>query len=206
MSVVANGKLRNKNSKIDPNQQIKAELQRAVNFAHMAHDGQFRKHGNLPYIVHPLAVLQQLVEWGVTEIVTLKAAPCHDIREERPDISRQKVAANIGALAAEIVEELTFLPNKNSNLSIPQQKNDYLKTFLTKSIMALVIKVADRNRNTWDFWNSDPKYAPIYWRKADSVHEAMLSREEEIKVMYGDGVFTNMKFSCDDMRRRLLVR
>ena len=41
-------------------------IQRAVEMAKTAHEGQLRKTGE-PYIVHPLAVKKILEEWGMDE-------------------------------------------------------------------------------------------------------------------------------------------
>lgn len=142
------------------------EMQRAINFANTAHAGQVRKYSNLPYIVHPMQVLALVAEWGVEDMVVRKAAVCHDIREERPDIDFEKMKKILGLSAAKVCEELTFIPDSDSNLPDHEQKKLYIKTFLEKSLESLIVKCADRICNTYDFLTQDPVYAPKYWPRA----------------------------------------
>jgi (p)ppGpp synthase/HD superfamily hydrolase len=81
------------------------ELQAVVLFAAEAHGNQFRKHSHLPYITHPFQVLSLVAEWNVCnpesvkagtpvyDLITWKSALCHDIREERPDITQKMLEA-----------------------------------------------------------------------------------------------------------------
>lgn len=179
-------------------------LAKTVMYVAKAHEGQFRKGNNLPYIVHPLAVLVELSNWGITKLVTLKAGVAHDVREERPDITPQMLAKAIGVKEAAVVEELSFFPDESSNVPAHVQKAKYMETFLTKSLDALVIKVADRVRNTWDFFNTDPQYASKYWKKATPLFDAMYSRFDEIEAVCGGEVLTNMKFARDTLNRMLV--
>lgn len=185
--------------------QDQKELLRAVNYANDQHTGQYRKGSDLPYIVHPMAVLKQVREWGVTDIHTLKAAVAHDILEERPNITPESLAKVIGKKAAAIVEELTFIPDPQSTVAISKQKERYLETFLTKSVHALIIKVSDRCCNSLDFFHSgDSKYAPKYWKKGAAIMDALKSREEEIERVFGVEVLANVKFARDSVHRRLV--
>ena len=57
-----------------------ARIERAVEVAKKAHEGQFRKTGE-PYIIHPLAVKKILEEWGMDED-TIIAGILHDAVED----------------------------------------------------------------------------------------------------------------------------
>lgn len=184
---------------------LKAEIERATKFTFQCHAGQTRKDGFTPYIVHPFEVYALLRRWGITCATTLKAGIAHDVREECPKISYESLVTNIGKSAADVCEELSFFPDETSNVPVSKQKEVYIETFFEKSVQALVIKCADRICNTLDFWVSEPKYAPKYFKKGDPIFNAMMSREEEIVKTYGDEVFTQMKFSRDNVRRILLM-
>lgn len=181
-----------------------AALAKTVMYVAKAHEGQFRKGNNLPYIVHPLAVLVELSNWGITKLVTLKAGVAHDVREERPDITPEALAKAIGVKEAAIVEELSFFPDPTSNLADHVQKAKYMETFMEKSLDALVIKVADRVRNSWDFYHTDAAYAHKYWKKAVPLFDAMFSRLVEIEAEFGNEVMANMKFARDTLNRMLV--
>lgn len=184
---------------------FQAEIQRALEAATAAHLGQFRKDNNLPYLVHPLEVLSLVAEWEVADAVVWQAALCHDVLEELPVMTPAQLAGMIGSEAASVCEELTFLYDQSSPLSRAAQKAEYLKTFLSKSLRALVVKCADRICNTREFLRHGSDYTMKYWRKADALFEAMISRSDEIEERYGTGVLARMKYSRDSLSR-LIVR
>lgn len=182
------------------------DMQRAVLFAARAHQFMFRKGNGLPYIVHPLAVLKRLGEWGVKDPVMLKAAACHDIKEDCPHVTEEEMVAEIGEEANALVHELSFFPDPKSNVPVPTQKEKYIETFIQKSVMAIVVKCADRAENTWDFYHGgDAKYAAVYWKKGQPVFNAAASREEEITALLGNDVILSIKFARDSINR-VLVR
>lgn len=187
---------------ISLNPESRKEIQRAVNFAVKAHAGQFRKCG-LPYIVHPMAVMAQLRDWGITNVVTWKAAVCHDVWEERPAITMPQLTKILGEEAALVVQELSFFPEDNG-VPANQQKPIYLRTFYDKSIHALVVKVADRLSNVCDFLAIDPQYARKYYHKAEDLFGAMMARGEEINTFFQcDSVFLAMKHTQTSVTRML---
>ena len=59
---------------------MKVEL--AQKYATKYHQGQFRKNGVTPYIVHPHAVVKYLEKFGIKDEVTLSIAWLHDIVED----------------------------------------------------------------------------------------------------------------------------
>lgn len=207
---------------------FEADIQKSVSFAVASHAGQFRKHSGLPYITHCFDVLAQIAEWNVVDpntvkvmskssngkrkldmseavadIICWKAALCHDIREERPDISKQQMANMLGEEAASVCEELSFFYDPSNNLTEAQQKADYIKTFMNKSIRAIVCKCADRCCNTLNFIQDAPDYAGKYWRKGEPLFDAMITRGEEIGYLLGPDVFPRMKFSRDTINRQI---
>lgn len=170
------------------------EIQRAVEFAVQSHAGQFRK-GGLPYICHPMGVLSQLGDWEITNVVTWKAAICHDILEDC-GIEFEKLVEEIGEEAALVVKELSFFPKDHEFLSPQEQKEKYMASFGGKSVHALATKVADRICNVCEFLATDPNYAKIYWKKAKELLEIMVFRREEIAKFYeSEAVFPRMRHS-----------
>ena len=78
-----------------------------------------------------------------------------------------------------------------------------MKSFGSKSVHALVVKVADRMCNTADFMSTNPSYAPKYWRKADDLFGAMMDRGEEIMKAFGRSSFPRMKYTRTTMSSML---
>jgi guanosine-3',5'-bis(diphosphate) 3'-pyrophosphohydrolase len=169
-------------------------LQPVIEFASKCHAGQTRKTSGLPYIVHPMAVLSKLADWEIGCYKCWKAALCHDVLEDCP-VTFDELVAVIGLDAANIVQELTFHVDRKSDVDPKIQKRDYMRTFASKSVHALVIKVADRVCNTVDFISTTPDYAPKYWKQADDLFNAMMSRGEEIMAEFGRSSFPRMKYS-----------
>jgi len=170
-------------------------LQPVIEFAVKCHQGQTRKGSGLPYIVHPMAVLSQLADWEIGCYKCWKAALCHDILEDCPEVTFEQLVEVIGLDAANIVQELTFKYNPHSEILEHIQKKEYMKSFATKSIHALAIKVADRICNTVDFISTNPDYAPKYWKKAEDLFDTMFTRGEEMMAEFGRGSFPRMKYT-----------
>jgi len=166
--------------------EMRQALQRTVMFVTKAHAKQFRKGSGLPYIVHPMAVLSQVAEWGVTNIAIWNAALCHDVLEDRPDIDTATLTKIIGRNATSIVEELTFIPDPNSEVPRHIQKKAYMESFDQKSIPACVIKWADRICNAFDFLCTDEEYAKKYWHKADDLFGLLMDRRLEVSQYFED--------------------
>ena len=55
----------------------------ALRFATNAHSGQFRKSTNVPYIVHPVAVMQHLIKYHASDDA-VAAGILHDTLEDTP--------------------------------------------------------------------------------------------------------------------------
>lgn len=129
----------------------------------------------LPFITHPIEVMKLVWTWGVDEDTCL-AALCHDVIEDTK-ITEVDIKNCFGEKVCSIVKELTKLPEDD--------KIEYMNRFYTSSVEALVIKIADRNRNLLDFMRSDPKYASKYFGKALPLFDAMHKRSSDISKRFG---------------------
>lgn len=176
-----------------------AELQRVVEFVVQAHANQFRKHSGLPYVCHPIAVLSQLAEWDIEDMTTWMAGLCHDVREECPEITHDILVDTIGPEAADVVNELTFVPDLSSPATVKEQKTVYLESFATKSLQALVIKAADRALNSCDFMCVDPKYAKKYWRMGKPIFQTVMQKAEEIKAAFGESAYPRIMYTRSNL-------
>lgn len=120
------------------NEETQAGLvEEAAAFATLAHEGQKRKVGGQPYIVHPQRVVQILRDVGVTDWETLAAAWLHDVLEDTDAVLDLRFFPGV----ASVVRELT------RNKRIHPDKNAYLVGFAHKSHKAVTIKLADRYDN-----------------------------------------------------------
>lgn len=136
-------------------QPLTAEVKMALEFATNAHEGQFRKYTNEPYIVHPIAVANLLRRVYHTEEMLI-AALLHDTVEDTP-VTLDDIRAEFGDDVATLVHYLT-------EKSVPEDGNRAVR----KEIDALhyaegdwrsqTIKVADLIDNTRSIKKHDPDF------------------------------------------------
>jgi guanosine-3',5'-bis(diphosphate) 3'-pyrophosphohydrolase len=189
---------------LDPELELRnKEIKATILFATEAHLDEFRE-GGLPYITHPMAGLVLIADWGIRCSKIWKAILTHDVFESRPDISFEKLALVIGVPAAQVVQELTFIPDPLSDIPAHIQKQEYMRSFGKKSIDSLVCKVADRVCNTADWLSTKPDYAPKYWKKATPLFEALMTRHLEVIDTFGAPVFPRMRYTIDNMNQMLI--
>jgi (p)ppGpp synthase/HD superfamily hydrolase len=169
----------------------------AFEIASDAHRGVYRKGYNLPYMVHPMRVSSSLAI-HIKDDVVLAAALLHDVLEDcAPDklveFQQRIQQLDSGITIIHIVEELT----KPEGVD----KNEYMKSFATKSVEALVIKLFDRLDNVMDFRFHNPNYSEVYSAKALVLYETVKARLEDINSRFG------YKFAkvCDEVVSKLIA-
>ncbi len=118
----------------------------AYEFASKAHEGQFRSSGQ-PYIIHPLAVAEILLDLGM-DTDTICAALLHDVVEDTEATSEQ-LQKRFGRDVANLVDgvtKLTKIPIFNKE---QQQAENVRKIMLAMSqdIRVIIIKLCDRLHN-----------------------------------------------------------
>lgn len=188
-------------------QEQKLLLNKMVRFTVMQHEGEFRESTGLPYIVHPLGVMSMLAEWGVFCIDTWLGALGHDLRESKPQILPRQISRIANKKVAFIIEELTFIYDPKLTHDKKTQKELYIAQWMKReegrwcrTIESLVIKIADRCCNTWDFLQSEPQKALKYLEKGQPLMDAVLNRQEEIAQTYSTmDIFPRIKYTWDEL-------
>jgi GTP pyrophosphokinase len=125
-------------------------VERAFIAAEAAHRGQLRKSGD-PYITHPVAVAEILVEFGL-DPATIAAALLHDTVEDT-NYSSDALRAEFGDEVATLVEGVTKLDRLTYGPTAEAETVRKMVVAMAKDIRVLVIKLADRlhNARTWQF-------------------------------------------------------
>lgn len=134
-------------------------VDKIARLAMIAHNGTNRKGpGNVPYIVHPHAVVAMLKGWGYTEqddAVTLAVAWGHDVLEDTntPESAILAVDDVLGERILAGIRTLTFKPGVPSgHPDYGRLKADYIANVARNALSEiLVVKIADRLCNTLDF-------------------------------------------------------
>jgi len=118
----------------------------AYSFARSAHGDQLRDSGE-PYITHPLAVAQILIDLGMDN-ETIAAALLHDVAEDT-QVSLSQISEQFGENIASLVDGVTKL----SKYDVPdRERRDaeaIRKLFLAmiSDVRVILIKLADRLHN-----------------------------------------------------------
>jgi len=122
-------------------------VDKAFQFADAKHKQQLRKSGE-PYIIHPLAVAEIVVEIGLDTDAIL-AALLHDCLEDT-DASFDEISRLFGRTVAELVEGVTKLTRVQYSTTEEQQMENLRKMFMamSKDIRVILIKISDRLHNT----------------------------------------------------------
>ena len=121
-------------------------VDQAVEYAREKHQNQKRKDGS-PYIIHPLAVAEIVVEMGL-DVDAVLGVLLHDCIEDT-DASYDDIVKKFGPVTAELVEGVTKLTRANFSSSEEQQMENLRKMFMamSKDIRVVLIKIADRLHN-----------------------------------------------------------
>ena len=123
-----------------------ALIKKAVEYADAKHQFQKRKDGS-PYIIHPLAVAEIVVEMGLDTDAVLGAL-LHDCIEDT-DASYEEIEKLFGTSVAELVEGVTKLTRADFTSTEEAQMENLRKMFMamSKDIRVVLIKIADRLHN-----------------------------------------------------------
>jgi len=121
-------------------------IERAIRYAEDKHKDQKRKDGS-PYIIHPLAVAEVVLEMGL-DVDAVLGAILHDCIEDT-DASFDEIAKLFGRTAAELVEGVTKLTRADFSSTEEAQMENLRKMFMamSKDIRVVLIKIADRLHN-----------------------------------------------------------
>ena len=121
-------------------------IESAIRYAEEKHKDQKRKDGS-PYIIHPLAVAEVVLEMGL-DMDAVLGALLHDCIEDT-DASFDDIAKKFGRTAAELVEGVTKLTRADFSSTEEAQMENLRKMFMamSKDIRVVLIKIADRLHN-----------------------------------------------------------
>lgn len=179
---------------------ITPKIQQAIDYAIKYHDGQIRKDGKTPYVVHPICVSCIVAFYGGDEVM-ICAALLHDVVEDTL-CSLDDIGRDFGWDVGHLVDAMTKIIeirkeelNRKIDEKFASKAMTFRKMLLAsiKDIRALVIKISDRTHNmlTLDALSPDKQkriaeetmlvYAPIAHRLGIS---SLKSELEELSFYY----------------------
>jgi len=152
-------------------------IEQAALLALRAHDGQMRKEGNTPYIIHPFMVALTLTRYGFPESV-VAAALTHDVLEDT-DVGEDELRAAIGDEALAIVKSVT----NDDTLPWEEKKQKYIDTVRASSEDAKAVATADKIHNAQSLISAHERQGKDVWKFFNAGKEKKLWFEEAMLQM-----------------------
>jgi len=165
---------------------ISVNFLKAIRFAADKHRDQRRKdHRGSPYIVHPIAVAELLIEAGITDEATLIAAILHDTIEDT-DCTAEEIATLFGTEIAALTSELTVPETGIKAIDKAKEISDATNL----SSKARLVRTADKICNLADILVD----TPIGWSD-ERRDRYIIWAQEVIKQANSNNVFLQNRLS-----------
>lgn len=177
----------------NPNADIEM-VKKAYRYAEKAHEGQYRKSGEI-YFIHPENVAMILAFYNM-DVETICGGLLHDVVEDT-DITCEEIAEEFNKEIADLVDGVTKLKKLDFKSKKENQGENLRKMIIAmaKDIRVVIIKLADRlhNARTFEHMSKEKKkekaletleiYAPLAHRLGMSKLKAEL---EDISLRFMD--------------------
>jgi (p)ppGpp synthase/HD superfamily hydrolase len=137
-------------------------VEKAKEFAARAHMGQVRKYTGVPYIVHPIEVME-IVSTVEHDDAMLAAALLHDVVEDT-DHTIDDIRGEFGDDIASLVSDLTDVSKPEDGNRQTRKDKDRAHSSAA-SARAQTVKLADLISNSVDIAKHDPTFAKLYMQE-----------------------------------------
>lgn len=138
-------------------------IERALVFAAKAHERQYRKQTDTPYITHPMSVALILQQEGCDETVVI-AGLLHDVVEDS-ESSVEDIKREFGKKVADIVAACTE-PDKG--LDWKTRKQNLVNVYATAPIEVKLVACADKLHNLRTIRSDRVLVGEKVWRRFNS--------------------------------------
>jgi myo-inositol-1(or 4)-monophosphatase len=146
----------------------------SLRYSAIAHNGQTRKGGDIPYVVHPYEVAMRAMSYTSSEEI-IAAALLHDVVEDC-GVSIEALTSKFGSKVASLVNEVTNIEEKTDDWR--ERKTLYCKHLIDISSDAAIIIACDKMANMFAY-GEKYKIDPV------SVEKILKHTHEEWKWYYG---------------------
>lgn len=143
-----------------------AEVEKARRYATKAHEGQYRKGTNIPYIIHPIGVADILISHGCTNKLVI-AALLHDTIEDT-SITYDDLKREFGLYVAEIVGQLSE-PDKS--LSWKERKAHTVQRLKEVAPDVCLVSCADKLDNIRAIKRDLSESGDSLWKRFNATKE-----------------------------------
>ena len=135
-------------------------VDRAIEFATKAHEGQFRKGTKRPYIVHPIEV-GDIVSSITKDPEIISAAVLHDTIEDCDGVTRTLLAQEFSERVANIVVQ----ESEDKSKSWMERKQATIERLKNSSLEVKIISLADKLSNMRDIDRDYPVLGDELWNR-----------------------------------------
>lgn len=138
----------------------KAMIDRAIEFATKAHEGQFRKGTKRPYIVHPIEVGDIVASMTHDEEV-ISAAILHDTIEDCKGVTKEVLESQFNQRVAQMVAQ----ESEDKSKTWMERKQTTIDHLKTAPLEVQMIGLADKLSNMRDIDRDYPIYGEKLWER-----------------------------------------
>lgn len=148
----------------------------ALEFALRAHEGQFRKGTDIPYITHPVSVSAILMQYGYGDDLAI-AGLLHDVLEDTavtPAELQEKFGTHIGSIVHSVTENKRDSEGRPRNWEV--RKEGVLEHLRTSEEPVVVLKAADALHNVDSILRDIRVAGDAVWRRFNRGREHQLEQ------------------------------
>ena len=135
-------------------------INKAITFATKAHEGQFRKGTERPFILHPLEV-GNIVSEMTTDEEVISAAILHDTIEDCEGITEEIIRVEFSSRVADLVAK----ESEDKSKSWMERKSHTIEKLKTASWEIQMIGLADKLSNMRDINRDYPVCGEELWNR-----------------------------------------
>lgn len=135
-------------------------INKAIEFATKAHEGQFRKGTTRPYILHPLEAMD-IVKSMTNDETVISAAVLHDTIEDCEKVTRQLIKEHFGEKVADLVAS----ESEDKNKSWKERKSATIERLKTASKEVQIIALGDKLSNIRDIYRDYLSLGDALWKR-----------------------------------------
>jgi (p)ppGpp synthase/HD superfamily hydrolase len=138
-------------------------IHNAIIFAAQKHAGQTRKGTNIPYITHPVEVMQILTAAGCTERVII-AGILHDTLEDTETTARE-----IQDLFGQDILDIVQAESEDKSQSWKERKQATIDRLSNETLEAKLVLCADKLANLRSMYADKQEVGEKFWRRFNAA-------------------------------------
>lgn len=140
-------------------------IEKAIEYATKMHQGQYRKGTKIPYIVHPIEVMQILKENNANP-TTIICGLLHDTVEDTP-----ATVEEIEKLFGEEVAKIISVESENKQLPYRERKAEHMSRVKNGSYQAKMVNCADKLSNIKSLYADQLLIGDEHWKRFNGTKE-----------------------------------